>query len=180
MIELLASGEDLIDPLTFNFETFRTSIWALGIFLVVLFVLKKAAWGPIIAGLDAREQRIAKSLDDAAEIERQTAELADVNQATLDAAHREAQGIVAQSREVAAAAAAEIQANAAEEIEEQRQRFKREMRLESQKAGALLRQDAVELTILASARLLGRALDSSDHRRLVEEALADAEDVARN
>jgi F-type H+-transporting ATPase subunit b len=178
MLHLLAS--DGLNPAHFDPVQLLTALWTLGIFVVVLFVLKKFAVGPIVSGLQAREDRINASLEKAAEIEKATRELQETNRKALEEAQRQAQAIVAESRESGKRAAQEIADKAQAELEAQRERFQREIRLETEKARAALRQDAVDLTLEATARLMGRMLDSNDQRRLVEEALTHAEKVARN
>lgn len=155
-------------------------VWALVIFIVLLIVLKKFAWGPIVAGLSAREERINESLEKAQAIEKATRELAETNKQMLDDAQRESQGIIAAARQTAQTTATEITAKAQAEIEAQRDRSKREVALEADKARDMLRTEAVELTLQAAAKLIGKSLTGDDQRRLAEEALADAESVARN
>ena len=187
LLYLLAAAEGAgggghgISPLdAANPANLKAGLWALGIFLVLLFVLRKFAWGPIVAGLAAREERITESLEKAAEIEKATRELAETNKKMLEAAQREAQGIIAESRLSAKTAADEILAKAQSEIGDQRERAKREIALESDKARAELRAAAVELTLSAAAKLIGRSMSGDDQRRLAEQALSDAERVARN
>jgi F-type H+-transporting ATPase subunit b len=145
-------------------------------------VLKKLAWGPIVSGLNAREERIAASLEKAAEIEKATRALAESNRLELETSQKIAQSIMGDAREAGKAAAAEIVAKAQEEIDGQRERAKRELQLEIQKAKAELRENTAELTLMATSSLLGRALssDPGEQRRLVEEALRDAESVAKD
>jgi len=161
-------------------ENHAAGLWALGIFVVLLLVLWKFAWGPIVAGLAAREARISESLEKAAEIEKATRELAETNKQMFEDAQREAQGIIAESRVSAKTAAEEMLSKAQAEIDSQRDRAKREIALESDKARAELRAEAVELTLSAAAKLIGRSMTSDDQRRLAEQALSDAETVARN
>ena len=179
MLHLLAAGG--VDPFEFgNHANMTSGIWALGIFLVLLFVLKKFAWGHIVAGLDSREARINASLEKAAEIEEATQKLAETNRQLLEEAQREAQAIISDAREAAKVAADEITTKAQAEIEAQRDRVKRELSLESEKAKAELRAGAVELTLMAAGKLIGKSMTADDQRRLAEEALADAEAVAGN
>lgn len=179
MLHLFAS-EGGINPTHLDPIMLKTGLWALGIFVVVVFVLKKFAWGPITAGLEAREAKINDSLEKAAAIEKATRELAETNKKALDDAQKQAMQIIAESRESGKTAADEIIAKAQAEIEAQRERFQREVRLETEKARAALREQAVSLTIDATAKMLGRTLTESDAGRLAEQALADAESVARN
>jgi F-type H+-transporting ATPase subunit b len=154
------------------------SFWALGIFLVLFFVLWKFAWGPILKGLASREDRINASLKRAEEIEKATRELEETNRKVLEKAQQEAQQIVHESRVAAGKAASEIAAKAQHEIEEARDRFKNEMRLEAARVKDEIRKEAVAVTIAAAGRLIGRSLTDADHVRLAEESLRDAESVA--
>jgi F-type H+-transporting ATPase subunit b len=156
------------------------AFWALGIFLVLFFTLWKLAWGPILKGLNSREERINSSLKRAEEIEKATRELAETNRRVLEKAQQDAQQIVHESRAAAGKAAGEIAAKAQHEIEEARDRFKNEMRLEAARVKDEIRKETVALTIAAAGRLIGRSLSGADHERLVEESLRDAESVAGN
>jgi F-type H+-transporting ATPase subunit b len=69
-------------------------------FLILILLLRRFAYGPILRALDARSQRVAASMEQADRIERQLAETEARNQAILDEARREAQGIVTRAREI--------------------------------------------------------------------------------
>ncbi len=185
MLYLLLAAEEgghgVISPLDlFHPANHKAAFWALGIFILLVFVLKKLAWTPIVAGLNAREDRIAESLKKAEEIEKATAELAETNRKTLEEAQQKAQQIIADAREASRTAGDEIMAKARAEIEASRDRAKREVALEMEKARSELRAETVNLTVAAASRLVGRSLSGDDQRRLAMEALRDAEDVARN
>lgn len=154
--------------------------WAWGIFVLLLILLGKFAWGPIAKGLDARADRISASLAKAEEIEKATRELAETNRQMLAKAQQEAQHIVAEARSAAQNATADLMKKAHDEIEAQRERFTRETQLMVDKARADLRRETVDLTLEATARLLGASVSDAEHRRLAEQALRDAEAVARN
>ena len=161
-------------------ENLKAALWSLGIFLVVLLVLWKFAWGPIVKGLQGREDRINDSLKRAEELEKATRELADAHRAAIAKSQQEAQQIVADSRAQAQKAASDVAAKAQAEIEESKERFQREMSLEAAKAKAEIRREAVALTLAAASRVIGKNLTGADHARLAEEALRDAESVAKN
>jgi F-type H+-transporting ATPase subunit b len=156
------------------------AIWAWCIFLVLVVLMWKFAWGPISKGLDARALRITESLKRAEEVEKAAREIAETNRQILLKAQHDAQQLVADARNIAQQAAEEVRKKATAEVDAQRERFTRETQLAVEKARDDLRRDTVELTIAATARLLGRSLSDADSRRLAAEALADAETVARN
>ena len=178
---LLAQGHAELDPMNVHEPAhWLAGAWAWGIFIVLLILLGKYGWGPIAKGLEARELRISESLKKAEEIEKATRELGESNRAMLARAQQDAQQLVAEARAAAKNAADDVLKKTHAEIEAQRERFTRETQLLVDKARADLRRDTVDLTIEATAKLLGRTMSDADHRRLAEEALHDAESVTRN
>lgn len=178
---LLAQAAPEIDPRELTHPAnLAAAAWAWVIFVLLLVLLWKFAWGPIAKGLEGRAQRISDSLKKAEEIEKAARELIETNKALMAKAQAEAQQLVADARTAATATTADLLAKANHEIEAQRERYAREMQLVVDKARADLRRDAVDLTIAATAKLIGRSLSDADSRRLATEALADAESVARN
>ncbi len=170
-----------IDPIDLqSHPNLAAAAWSWAIFLVLLVVLWKFAWGPIAKGLEAREHRIAESLKRAEEVETAAREIAETNKALLAKAQQDAQTIVAEARTAARHAAEDLMKKAGAEIDAQRERFTRETQLAVDKARAELRRETVELAIDAAGRLLGRGMNDADHRRLAEQALRDAESVTRN
>ena len=161
-------------------ENVKAAVWALLIFLAVLFILWKFAWGPIVAGLQGREDRINASLKKAEDLERATREMTERHAEAMAKSQQDAQQIVADARAQAVKAASVVAAKAQEEIEASRDRFQREMSLEAARVKAEIRQEAVALTLAAAGRVVGKSLSGADHLRLAEEALRDAESTARN
>lgn len=160
-------------------ENMAAAFWSLGIFLVLFFVLWKFAWGPIVKGLQGREDRINESLKRAEELEKATRELTERHREAMAKAQQEAQQVVAEARAQAQKAAADVAEKAHAEIDASRERFQREMALEAAKVKAEIRREAVELTLAAASRVIGKSLSGADHSRLADEALRDAESVAR-
>ena len=165
----------LLDP-----ANAAAAIWAWCIFLVLVVLMWKFAWGPISKGLDARAQRISDSLKRAEEVEKAAREIAESNKALMLKAQQDSAQIVADARNAATQVAEEVRKKATVDVDAQRERFTRETELAVEKARDEMRRETVELTIAATARLLGRSLSDADSRRLAAEALADAETVARN
>jgi F-type H+-transporting ATPase subunit b len=176
-----AGGHAEVDPRDLTHHAnLAAGVWAWVIFILLLLLLWKFAWGPIAKGLDARAQRITDSLKKAEEIEKATRELAETNRQLLAKAQQDAQAVVAEARVAARHAADDLLKKATAEIEAQRERFTRETQMVVDKARADLRKETVDLAIDAAGRLLGRGMTDADHRRLAEQALRDAESVTRN
>jgi hypothetical protein len=91
------------------------SIWTIVVFLLLVFVLGRYAWGPILAAVDAREQRIQDSLDQASKQSEEIKALVAEQRQHLAAARTEAQQIVADGREAGQRVRREIEEKARSE-----------------------------------------------------------------
>lgn len=150
-------------------------VWTLIIFLGVLFVLGRFAWGPILGGLDAREERIRTSIDEARGMREESARLLEEHKQQLADARRQAQEIVAEGREAGERIRREVEGSARQSAEDMLSRARDEIQRERDQAVATLRQEAVELAMAAASKLLEKRLDSAGDRELVEGFLDDLE-----
>lgn len=140
-------------------------------FLLLLFLLSKFAYKPILNMLDQRAQRIKESLE-AAERARQEAAQSQVNiQAQLDAALREGQALIEQAARSAEQLREEIHETARKEAEAIHARAKADFDLEREKAIQELRRQFADLTITAAEKVINESLDRTKHQRLISEVL---------
>jgi F-type H+-transporting ATPase subunit b len=141
-------------------------------FLVLLFLLTKLLYKPLLAKMDERTQAIQKSLDEAQAARAEARKERDEFAAKIQAAHAEAQGIRATALKDAAdeqrrlvdaarAEAARLVASARQEMDQDVRRARQE-----------LRQEVVDLAIAVSERLIKKSLNDADHRRVVDDAIA--------
>lgn len=144
------------------------ALWTLVIFLVVLWVLGRFAWRPILGALDAREERIRTSIDEAKEMRQEAVRLLEEHKSQLADARRQAQEIVAEGREAGERIRREIEAKARESGDEMLERARAEIERERDQAVATLRQETVELAMAAASRLLGERIDAAGDRELVK------------
>lgn len=149
--------------------------WTLTSFVLLLLVLGKFAWGPILAALEKREKTIADSVQAAEQAKGDAERLLEENRKLLAQAQDEANAIREKATKDAEARAAKIFEEAQGKAEAQLERARREIALEEERAVASVRKEAVDLSIEAASRLLRRSVSSDDHRRLVEEFLSDVE-----
>ena len=170
-----------IDPTNLTHPAnLAAAVWAWCIFLVLVVLLWKLAWGPISKGLDARAQRITDSLKKAEEVEKAAREIAESNKALMLKAQQDAAQMVSDARNAATQVAEEVRKKAQADVDAQRERFTRETQMAVEKARADLRRETVDLTLQAAGKLLGTTMNDADHRKVAEQALRDAEKVARN
>lgn len=153
-------------------------IWTILVFLIVLYALRKWAFGPILGALDAREEGIRSSIEHAAVMRAEAQSLLEEHRRQLADARRESQEIVAQGREAAERLRREIEATAREEGERMLERARQEIERERDQALLQIRQEGVDLALAAASRLLDEKLTADKDRELVRAYLADIEPVA--
>ena len=74
--------------------------WTLLAFLIVFFVLRKFAWGPILSSLDQREKNIAGSLETAERVKREMAQLKSENEDLMAKAREERSAMLKEARDI--------------------------------------------------------------------------------
>ncbi len=148
-----------------------TIFWTAVTFVILLFILGKLAWRPILEMLDEREKKIRESLEQA-EIARTEAEktMAEQNK-IIKAAKKEAQEILNKSRHAADSTKEEIVQKAKQEADQMLDKAKREIELSRDKAIEEIRDLAVELSMTATTKLIGKSLDEKEHKALIEQSI---------
>ena len=148
-------------------------LWTLVVFALVVLVLGKFAWGPILSGLQEREKFIHDSLASAKK-DRDEAEarLRDYTE-KLTAARAEATAIVDEGRRDADAVKRRIEQEAHVEAGKIFERAKREIAIAQQTAVKDLYAVATRLTTDVAAKILEREIRPADHERLIRDAIAE-------
>ncbi len=161
-------------PQVFNLSL-GTSFWTLVIFLILLVILAKFAFPPILGYAEAREKRIQESLD-AARREREEAErLVEEQKQALAESRQQAQDLVAEGRQAAERVRQDMLQEARREQESLLERAREEIERERERAVESLRKEAVDLALAAASKLMQTRLDADEDRRLVKEFLAELE-----
>jgi len=146
-------------------------IWTIVTFLVLVGLLAKFAWRPLLDALDRREKLIAKAIDDA---EKARADLERVRQdATkiLADARVEGEALVARSRAAADRLGEELRQKASAEAAGILKKAEREIQLETTRAVEQVRREAVELSVAIASKILHRNVSAEDNRALIEDSL---------
>lgn len=157
---------DLLSP------NYGLMVWTLVIFLILLFVLSKFAFKPIIAAVEAREQALEDAINSAKRDREEAALLLAQHRAALDASRGEGQKLIADARAAAERVRAELVEQAHAEQARMLERARAEIDAERAKAIAELRKEAVDLAILGAGKVIGQNLDRDANRKLVESFLA--------
>jgi F-type H+-transporting ATPase subunit b len=150
-------------------------VWTLLTFVIMLVLLGRFAWKPLLGALDAREKGIEGTLAEARRQREEAAALLQQHEQLLVAARRERAEAMEQGRKQAESIRAEILEEARRQREQVLGETRAQVQAEMRAARAELRSAAVDLSIAAAGKLLARNLDDSAQRRLVEEHLAELE-----
>jgi F-type H+-transporting ATPase subunit b len=146
-------------------------IWTLVVFLLLLWILRKYAWGPMLEGLKKREDAIRTAIEEAkiarAETERVRADF----KAQMDKAYAEIPKIMDEARREAQQVADEMRTKANADIQTERQRLRREIDTARDQALKELQDFSADLATRISSKVLKRAVSADDHRRLVDDAM---------
>ena len=148
------------------------AVWTLVIFALVLVVLGKFAWGPILKGLQSREDFISKSIHDADGANKKAQELLAQYKEQLNQARTEATAIVEEGRRDAEEVKRTIHEDTRKEAEAMVARAKQEVELAHTGAVRELYSLSATLATEVAGKIIGRELNASDHERLVEESIA--------
>ena len=150
-------------------------IWTIVTFLVLVALLAKFAWRPLLQALESRQDSIRKSLDDAKkakqELERLHAESAEI----IRQSRVEADAIVTRSRADAERLREEMKQKARTEADAIVKNAERQIQLETGRALQQIRREAVDLSVMIASKLIQRNLTKEDNERLIEEALKQVE-----
>ncbi|MBN1827178.1 MAG: F0F1 ATP synthase subunit B [Candidatus Eisenbacteria bacterium] len=148
------------------------AIWTIVSFLLFVILLRWFAWGPILRALERREERIAGAIESAERSRDESARLLEEQKKALDAAREEVRAMNARAKAEAEKRSEEIAERARAEAEEMIERARSEIGREEGLAIERVRREAVDIALEAATRLMERAMDDDDHRRMVEEFIA--------
>jgi len=172
-LTVLAAGDGALPA--FLTPQLQVLLWSIFIFLSLLGLLWKFAWGPIMLALEQREHRIQKTIDDAeAKNKEALAKMAEYER-KINASKDEAAHIIAEGKRDVEKVKEEILAEANKEAQRTLERAKREITLAKDAAVAELREKVLDLTAQIATRVIEREIKSEDHRRFVSEAVAQIE-----
>jgi F-type H+-transporting ATPase subunit b len=146
--------------------------WTLIIFVLLLIVLSKYAYKPLLSAVEAREAALEKALSDAKRDRDQAATLLAEQQKALAETRADVQKVMADGRAAADSMRSEMLDKVKSEGADMLERTRREMQAEKEKAVAELRREAVDLAIAGASKVIGRNLDSTTDRSLVESFLS--------
>lgn len=158
---------------TSGLSRFDLGLWTLIVFGILVYVLGKFAWGPIMTGLQKREDTIAGYHSEAEKARAEAEKLLTEIKSQRAKASEQVSALIAEARRDADAFRETEKARTAGDIQAERERMKREIEVARDQALAEIWDKTVQLAALVSSKAIGRVVTTDDHRRLIDESLAE-------
>jgi F-type H+-transporting ATPase subunit b len=162
------ASANLASPADLRFDM---SIYSFIVFLLLLGVLYKFAWGPIATALERREETIARQIEEAKLASEKGAMLLKEYEARLAAATDEARQIVAGARKDAELAKDRIVAEAREGAQKERERAVADINVAKNQALDEIAQRSVQTAVSLASQIIRREVRPQEHEALIGEAI---------
>jgi len=146
-------------------------VWTIITFLLLLAVLAKFAWKPLLNILKEREDFIKSSLNDAEKAQQELARLNAEGEAIINKARGEAQSILAQGKAAATKLKDETLNDAKEKANMVIADAEKQIQVQKEKAIAEIKGEVVNLSLSVAEKLIKKNLSADDNKALIDESL---------
>jgi F-type H+-transporting ATPase subunit b len=148
-------------------------IWTIVCFLVVLFVLKRYAFGPVQQMIDTRRERIQSALDEADASRAEARHLLEEHKKLIGQAKSESEDILSEARRIADAQRERVKVETEEDRQRRLEETRRQIEQATTQAIGQIRDEVGKLSLLAAEKITKKSLTGDDQQRLIDEALAE-------
>jgi len=149
--------------------TLGDAVYQLIIFLILLALLKKFAWGPLTGIMKQREEHIASQIDSAEQAKKDADALLEQHRQMLKEARQEAQTLIDNARKLGDEQREEIIQAARAEAVRLKEAAKMEIEQQKEQAVAALREQVASLSVLIASKVIEKELSEQDQAQLIEE-----------
>jgi F-type H+-transporting ATPase subunit b len=150
-------------------------VWTILTFLILVGLLARFAWRPLLEALERRRATIAQSLEDAQRARQELERLQRESTQIMAQARAEAESMLARSRSDADALREELKQKARSEAAGIVKNAERQIQLETARAVQQIRHEAVDLSVAIASKILRRQVTREDNEALIQEALKQVE-----
>ena len=151
-------------------------VWTILTFLLLLFVLAKFAWKPLLKMLKDREELIRSSLEDAEKAKEELERLNDEGEVIVNQARSEAQTILSEGKAAATKLKEETLAGAKEQAKNIISEAEKQINVEKDKAINEIKSEVVNLSLNISKKLINKNLSPEDNKALIDESLSNVKE----
>ena len=141
-------------------------------FFILVWILARFAYKPLVSMMQERKDRIAKDLADAQNARNEAEQFKADYVAQIANARQEAQQIVEKAVQQAEATTREQLAAAREQIEHEKERARQDIVNERDRAMNNLRNEVISLSVAMATKVVAKDMDSETNTKLIEDAIA--------
>jgi F-type H+-transporting ATPase subunit b len=149
------------------------AFWTVLIFLILLLILKKVAWKPILTALDEREQKIKESLELAEKAKQDAAIMLEENKKSMAKADEAAQKVLAESKVYAEQVKTQLLEQSKEQAQKMIAEASKEIERKKQEAFTELKDQVAEISVLIAEKLIQKNLDSGKQKEVIDSYIKD-------
>ncbi|MGN7175479.1 ATP synthase F0 subunit B [Paenibacillus sp. FSL R5-0490] len=149
-------------------------LYQLVMFIILLALLKKFAWGPLMGIMQQREEHIASEIQAAEESRTEAKKLLEEQRSLLKEARTEAQGLIENAKKQGDVQREEIVAAARTESERIKESAKLEIEQQKEQAVAAIREQVASLSVLIASKVIEKELSAADQEKLINEYIQEA------
>lgn len=146
-------------------------IWTIITFVLLVIVLGKFAWKPLLQALESREKEIAEALHAAEQAKKDAERMMQENRAAMERANAETARLIAEGRAMAEQMKNDIIAKAHQSAKQMLDQAKEEIVREKESAVQQLRSEVADLAITAAEKILDESLDAAKQKKLIDKVL---------
>jgi len=154
--------------------------WTLVTFGLLVLILKRYAWGPLLSAIAEREARLQADASAARSARDEAQRIKDELAAQLAASEARRQEVLARAAHEGEAVLAQFKASAEKETRDLRDKTLAELAREKERLLRDLRRDVADLSIAAAEKLLRRSVDPTVEKQVLDEFLKDLAQGAKN
>lgn len=150
------------------------ALFQLVMFLILLALLKKFAWGPLMGIMQKREEHVASEINAAEESRAEAKKLLEEQRSLLKEARTEAQALIENAKKQGDVQRDEIITVARTEAERMKESAKLEIDQQKEKAVAAIREQVASLSVLIASKVIEKELSVEDQEKLINEYIQEA------
>ncbi|MEH7352172.1 F0F1 ATP synthase subunit B [Neobacillus drentensis] len=149
-------------------------LFQLAMFIVLMLLLKKFAWGPLMGIMKEREAHVANEINAAENSRQEAKKLLEEQRALLKEARTDAQGLIESAKKQGDLQREEIIATARGEAERIKESAKLEIEQQKEKAVTAIREQVAQLSVLIASKVIEKELSAADQEKLINEYIQEA------
>lgn len=147
-------------------------IWTIIIFVILLFVLRKIAWGPLLKALNSREESIKNAIENADKLHKEAEVMMQQNKKNLNEANAKSMQIIEEAKVMAVKVREELINKANEESKKIADRAKQEIIQLKESAMEEMKDNISDLAIKAAEKIIMENLDEQKQKKILNDFLS--------